>query len=473
MERPIQVFINDELVETSLSSGTVVLDFLRKERKLTGTKEGCKEGECGACTVLLGELKNNNMQYKAVASCLLPLGEVAGKHIVTVEGLNQTELNPVQQSIVEENATQCGFCTPGIILSLTGFFLTSSSLEYDDGIDALDGNICRCTGYVSIRNAIRKLSVKYSKLLNKKKARVEQLVKWSILPAYFLDIAKKISMSDILTVDIKLKEDEVLVAGGTDLFVQRPLELSTKKLNFISNYTQLTGIKERGKQFEVGAGTTVEELKNSETIKKIFPGIKEILNLISSTIMRNRATLGGNIINASPIGDMSVFFLALDASLILAAGSVKREVLLRNFFKGYKDFDLKTGEIIELIRFNTPQKNAYFNFEKVSQRKYLDIASCNSAIYLELTDDVITNLHVSAGGVAPYPLYLTATVKYLLNKKLTVDNIKKAAQEAQKEIAPISDIRGSNKYKRFLLTQLIYAHFIKLFPEKIKFEELL
>ena len=192
MKQPIRFIMNDRQVETALPAGAVVLDFIRQHQHLFGTKEGCKEGECGACTVLLGQLKDNDLQYKAVASCLLPLGELEGKHIVTVEGLNtgSLPLTPVQQALIEEGASQCGFCTPGIVMSLTGFFLTGKTLDYQEAIDALDGNICRCTGYVPIQRAAKKLCHTYAPQWGSgySKNRIQQLVQWSILPDYFLQI---------------------------------------------------------------------------------------------------------------------------------------------------------------------------------------------------------------------------------------------------------------------------------------------
>ncbi|MDQ1353775.1 MAG: xanthine dehydrogenase small subunit, partial [Acidobacteriota bacterium] len=197
MRYPIKFLINDREVETNAPAGTVTLDFIRGQQKLPGTKEGCREGECGACTVLLGELKDNEVHYKAVASCLLPLGELAGKHIVTVEGINTPgpagALTPIQQAITDEGASQCGFCTPGIIMSLTGFFLSSAALDYHDAIDALDGNICRCTGYLPNRRAAQKLCETFSPLLDANKNRILQLVEWSILPGYFLHIHEQLT----------------------------------------------------------------------------------------------------------------------------------------------------------------------------------------------------------------------------------------------------------------------------------------
>ncbi len=482
MKQPIRFILNDGQVETLLPAGAVVLDFIRQHRRLLGTKEGCREGECGACTVLLGQLNDNEVQYKAVASCLLPLGELDGKHMVTIEGLNtgSLSLTPVQQALVEEGASQCGFCTPGIVMSLTGFFLSGKTLDYCDAIDALDGNICRCTGYVSIQRAAKKLSDTYAPRLDNSnsKSRIQQLVQWSILPDYFLHIPGQLKalnsrVSTRLSPSAPLfqkgsKGKSIVVAGGTDLYVQQPEELLGKQLELVSRRSDLTGIRKKGDWLFIGAGTTVEELKHSPLFNEVFPGMNHYLNLVSSTIMRSRATLAGNIVNASPIGDLTIILLSLAADLCLVKGRTRRELRLRDFFKGYKKLDMRKGEIIETIEVPIPYPglDSRFHFEKVSRRRYLDIASCNTAISLEMDNNLINNVHLSAGGVAPVPLYLEETCAWLKGKEVTAANIRKAVKIVEQEISPISDVRGSARYKTLLLRNLVFAHFITLFPGK-------
>ncbi len=189
--------------------------------------------------------------------------------------------------------------------------------------------------------------------------------------------------------------------------------------------------------------------------------------------IRNSATVGGNIINASPIGDMTIFFLALNASVVLSNGNKQRKILLKNLYKGYKQLDKTDDEYLDHIEFKLPSKNSHFNFEKVSKRTHLDIASVNSAMYVETDNNIITEIHISAGGVSPIPLYLEKTSQFLLGKKVTIDTILDAHPIIQSEIFPISDVRGSEEYKRLLLNQLFKAHFIELFPELINVEALI
>ncbi|MCP4151427.1 MAG: 2Fe-2S iron-sulfur cluster binding domain-containing protein [bacterium] len=468
MKKTIRCIVNNREVETSLAPGNVTLDLIREHLKLPGTKEGCREGECGACTVLIGEHSEGNVTYKTVASCLLPLGDVHGKHIVTVEGLNNETLTPVQQALVEEGAVQCGYCTPGLVLSLTGFLLNSENREYSDAIDAIDGNICRCTGYVSIRNAARKLSDTYAAKPEKDATRVENLVADNVLPGYFKEIPQKLQtiLDETKAPPAKKKAGSVIVAGGTDIFVQKPLELLEENLEFISQRSGMTGISKENGTVSIGAGTTVEELKHSPVMQELYPTIKKDLNLISSTIMRNRATVGGNIVNASPIGDITIILLALDASIRLVKGNSKRNVPLKKFFKGYKQMDLRKGELIETVMFPVPAENSRFNFEKVSQRTYLDIASCNTAATITSDGNLIQEIVISAGGVAPVPSKLTNTCAYLKGKEITTATLQEALTAMEGEIAPISDVRGSADYKKKLLRNLVTAHFVELFPEK-------
>ncbi len=457
----IKLIINENTVETNIHPGTALIDFIRENLKLSGTKEACREGECGACSVLVGALNDNDrIIYKSCASCILPIGEVKNCHIVTVEGVNMENLNTVQQIIMDNSASQCGFCTPGIVLSLIGFCLSSADFSYDDAIDALDGNICRCTGYASIKNAVKALADYLKQKNTDKTIRIETLVEAEILPDYFLKIPemlKKIS-SSINTGP--LNSNAIIVAGGTDLFVQKPELLQESELFFISDRKDLNYIKADSANIFIGGGVNLEDFKNSDIINKFFPAMKNYILLHSSTILRNNATLAGNIVNASPIGDITIMLLALSAILVIeCGGGSQREVALNSFYKGYKKFDLDKCEIIREIKIPIPINLFYFNFEKVSNRKTLDIAAVNTALFYNIEKNGnINNLKISAGGVAAIPLLLKNLDAYN-GSKITPDIIDKISETAAEQTAPIDDIRGSAKYKKLLLKQLITAHF--------------
>ncbi len=464
----MQFILNNNTVNTQLPTGTLLLDFVRYHKHLTGTKIGCREGDCGACTVLIGELIDGELKYRSVTSCLTPIGNVCGKHVVTVEGINMERLNPIQQAMSDEGATQCGFCTPGFVVSLAGFCLSKSEYTYEDAIAAIDGNICRCTGYKSIERAAKKVSLIMQE--NKGEEPAAFVSKKKILPDYFSSIKER--LQSLNTDDDISQNNKKFVGGGTDLYVQKPDEMIHSAIHFTMQDDSLKGISFENNVCTLGASTTVSELKDSVKFNEYFPSFKEHVRLVSSTPIRNIATLAGNFVNASPIGDFTIYFLALNSTLQLSDGKNKRKILLKDFYKGYKLLDKTKDEFVEKINFNLPDKNTLFNFEKVSKRTNLDIASVNSAIQLRVENNIIYEAHVSAGGVNATPFYLAKTSAFLLNKEISETLILEAEEIVQSEIAPISDARGTFEYKQLLLRQLFFIHFYKLFPH-IQIEKLI
>ena len=450
----IEFVLNDKTIKTNKPYEMVLLDFIREEQNLKGTKTACREGDCGACTVIEGSLIDNVMQYKTIVACLTPLANIRGKHIVTIEGINNENLTPIQEIFIERSATQCGFCTPGFIVSLTNIALSDVEITKDEVINSISGNICRCTGYKSIIDAADRIS---NKLINKNSNRkIDWLISNNYIPAYFKDIPEKIKALDNKKMDSLITN---IIAGGTDLFVQNLDEILKSKHNFIANNKKYKGISIKNNICEVGSATTVAELEKSDILKNIFPKIKDYLKLISSTQIRNMATIGGNFVNASPIGDLSVFFIALNAKLHISNNNKHRSIYLKDFFIDYKKVDLKNNELIEKVSFQIHRNDFLFNFEKVSKRTHLDIASVNSAIFIKIENKIIKEAHISAGGLAAIPKYLEKASKFLLNKKINDENINNAVRIATDDVKPISDIRGSKEYKLLLLKQLIYAHF--------------
>jgi len=473
MKTKIEFICNSEKVSTEVHPGLSLLDFLRTVLALIGTKEGCREGDCGACTVLIGELDGKEIDYYSINSCLFPIGDVNGKHVVTIEGFNTDRLSIVQESFVEEGASQCGFCTPGFIVSLTGYFLSNKNYNPNDAIDSMDGNICRCTGHSSIIRAAQKSAEILSRNITNQSDHISTLIKSGLIPDYFSEIPKRLRKLK----QEKLSEEEKItpnfyISGGTDLFVQKWEDILKNDVKLLSSNGISSTIIEENGRCVVGAAATVSDLINSVIISKYLPLLKEQLKLFGSLPIRNSATVGGNIVNASPIADITSILIALSAVVHLKKENNKRKLFLKDFYKGYKSFDLKEGELVDCVSFDCPAENSYFNFEKVSQRTYLDIASVNSSIYLETTDDIIITAHLSAGGVAPIPLFLEKTSEFLNGKTITVDNVTEAALISQTEISPITDARGSAEYKSLLLRQLFYAHFVTLFPDKFDVKEL-
>ncbi len=460
----IQFILNNKEIKTALSPGLTLLDFIRYQQQLTGTKIGCREGDCGACTILTGEIKNDKLVYSSATSCLMPLGNANRKHIVSIEGINLEDLNVMQQAFAEEGATQCGFCTPGFIVSLAGFCMSEKDPTYSDAIDSVNGNICRCTGYKSIERAAATLNKKMQQR-NGTDA-LQFAVENKMIPAYFLGIKDRLQkISTSARVQNKNGAASKYLGGGTDLYVQQHDTIVHEEIDFLFDKQLLNGISKNGNECEIGAATTVTDIALSPIFKDYFPDLDQYIKLVSSTQIRNMATVAGNFTNASPIGDLTIFFLALDTRLKLTDGKSNREIQLKHFYKGYKSLDKTAAEIIEKIYFELPCKNDLFNFEKVCKRTYLDIATVNTAIHLSIEAGLITAAGLSAGGVGPIPTYLFKCSEFLIGKKISVELISELVALAQTEISPISDARGTEAYKRLLLSQLIKAHFIKLFPE--------
>ena len=463
----IEFILNNKTIKTEKPSGSLLLDFVRYDKSLTGTKIGCREGDCGACTVLIGDLKNGQMDYKQVTSCLTPLGNVQGKHVVTIEGLNMESLSPVQQYIVDESGSQCGFCTTGFVVSLTQFCLTNSAPSYKDAIASIDGNICRCTGYKPIERAAKHITESLSD--KSEKETLDWLITQKFIPSYFKDISTQLNK---LIPVIKTEQNGKLVGGGTDLYVQKMDQLIDHDVNLITEFSEIRFTKVENGICSLGAGNTATDMLESDEMQSMFPSLTDHIKLVASSPIRNIATLGGNFVNASPIGDFTAFFLAINANITLTEDGQDRTIFLKDFYKGYKELDKTPGEFISSISFNVPIANSHFNFEKVSKRIHLDIASVNTAIQISVTDNEINETHLSAGGVGPIPMYLNETSAFLNGKELSAQNMKSANDVLQREISPISDVRGSADYKRLLLRQLFYAHFIKLFPTQITLESL-
>ena len=466
--------LNDRRVDTAAPAGLLLLDFLRHRKRLTGTKEGCKEGDCGACAVLIGELAGDTVRYQPVTSCLVPLAEVHGRHVVTIEGCNlDAGLTPAQEAVVEHGGTQCGFCTPGIVVSLHGLLLDDSKgLSLEDVKYALSGHLCRCTGYRSLKDCAATLDRRLGSRLNGTVGgdRVAALAAAGAIPEYFTTIPERLrALREEEAAPAADAEPEVRIAGGTDLYVQQGEEIPDRRVEVLNRRPALKGIRRSGGEFRIGALTTFEEFGADPRVIEAIPRIGAFNHLIASWQIRNRATLSGNIVNASPIGDFTALLLALDARIVLDDGDTRRSVPLKEFYRGYKQIDLRPGELLTEVAFADPA-DALVNFEKVSKRTCLDIASVNSACSIRCTGDTMGDAHFSMGGVAPIPLYLHQTSQALRGRTLDLETAFEAVRISQQEIAPITDVRGSAEYKRLLARQLLIAHFVTLFPDRFTAE---
>lgn len=456
------------------AGGLSVLDFLRRRRRFTGTKEGCKEGDCGACTVLVGELAGDDVRYRPVTSCMMPVAELGGRHLVTVEGLDvgqpeSVRVNTVQRRIVEAGASQCGFCTPGIVVSLLGRLMDGDAPAADAEalpaeVDrALSGHLCRCTGYRSLRSAAAEA---YGDLEGAQG--VEALVAAGELPEHFLGVPDRLRAlrreQRLPQAPVEIRTDRPVVAGGTDLYVQRSEELPVEEVTslpaWLPERRELRGVR-RGEdgRLRVGALTTFEDLVESREMRRAVPRIGEFMHLVASWQIRNRSTVGGNLVNASPIGDVTILMLALGAEAALESADGTRRLPLRELYLGYKELALEPGELLVELRLDVDGAGDVVDFEKVSKRRTLDIASVNTAMCIRLgRDGMVERCGLAAGGVAPVPLFLEATCDAITGRRLDRETVALALRTAQDEISPISDVRGSSRYKRLLVRNLLVAH---------------
>ncbi len=517
MNRTIACVLNGENLRFESPEGRLTVDWLRRDRGLTGTKEGCREGDCGACLVLLGgpsaEDQPGVIEWLAVPSCLLALGELDGRHLVTIEGIAAAGPTPVMTALHGEGASQCGFCSPGIVVALTAFLLGGGNHDAAAAMAAVDGNLCRCTGYASIRRAAAKLSAYFAELPLDFSARLASLAASGVVPP---SLAATMG-GESLPKPVGSRKAEsprsaaaLILGGGTDWFVRHPDGESESSAAFVDRDPSLRRIVRAGGDLRIGAAVTEREFFAAPLVRNAIPGIEAYERLIASAPIRARATLAGNIANASPVGDMTAMLIALGARLSFR-GAGPREVPLERFFLAYKKIDLREDESIEAILIPVGSggaahaaasagsteagaggsasagsagagaafKRTFFSFEKASKRANLDIASVNSALACELEGGsngdgrgVLRSVRLSAGGVGPTPLFLAEASRFLEGKRPDAPTVKEAAELAVAACAPQSDVRGSASYRSALVRRFVYAHFIRMAPDSGLAEEL-
>ncbi|MEI6874775.1 MAG: 2Fe-2S iron-sulfur cluster-binding protein, partial [Spirochaetota bacterium] len=320
----MRFLVNSRVVESSTWAGSPALDFLRGELGLLGTKEGCREGDCGACAVLVGDFAAGLPRYRAHPSCLMSLGELEGRHLVTIEGLAEgadhggleAGLTPVMRALLEENGSQCGFCSPGFVISLTAWLLEGDRLSEDGALRAVEGNLCRCTGYASIRRAARLLLAEFPSLPSDPTARIEGLVARGVVPASLLDFARG-SIAGLGSTGPEAPnrpmadsgETRLVIGGGSDLYVRDPHPEAGPAPFYPRLEARLLSIEDCGEEIAVGGGVSIRDFFGSPLVLDAFPGIGAFEAAFASILVRNRATLAGNLVNASPVADMTAMLL--------------------------------------------------------------------------------------------------------------------------------------------------------------------
>jgi len=448
-----------------------LLNFVRTKLKKTGTKEGCAEGGCGACTVVLGELKNNDINYKAVNSCIAFLPTLAGKQLILVEDLisEKNLLHPVQEAMVKYHGSQCGFCTPGFIMSLFSMFKNYTKLKNEIINDSIAGNLCRCTGYKPIIKAAKSLNSKnkVDHFYKNKKKTISLLKKIGNESVAIYNKGKRYFapryVSELKKI-LKRNTNSQLLSGGTDLSLLVTKE--RKDINsiiYMNSIKELNYIKNNNKYIEVGATTPLTDFEIY--IKKYYPDFNKILKRYGSVQIRNVATIAGNIATASPIGDNLPLLLALDSKVVLQGIKKSKIIPINDFFINYRKTKLKEGQFIHSIRIPIFNKNI-FKAYKISKRFDDDISSVCAAFNLTIENKKIKDIKIAYGGMAATPKRAIYCERVLLKSLITNKIIDKAKNALEKDFAPISDMRASGKYRKIIAKNLLEKCFLEIKEKK-------
>ena len=467
-------FVNkDKIIEVkNLDPNETLLNYIRTKLKKTGTKEGCAEGGCGACTVVLGELKNNQINYRTVNSCITLLPTLQGKQLILVEDLISKDgsLHPVQEAMVNYHGSQCGFCTPGFVMALFSMFKQHSKFNNDVIKDSIAGNLCRCTGYQPIIKAAKSLknknkvdhfseniknTIKLLKKINNKSIAIYKKGKKYFAPRYVQEL-KKILKKNI---------NADFLSGGTDMSLIITKE--NKDINsiiYMNSIRELNYINNNNNYIEVGASTPLIDLEYY--IKKHYPDFTKILKRYGSPQIRNVGTIAGNIATASPIGDCLPLLLSLNAQVILQDLKKTKILFLDSFFINYRKTKLKKGQFIHSVRIPLFKKNI-FKAYKVSKRFDDDISSVCAAFNLEIVKNKIESIRIAYGGMAAVPKRAIFCEKILLNTLLSDETINKAKEALEKDFKPISDMRASGLYRMEVAKNLLEKCCVEIKQKKI------
>jgi xanthine dehydrogenase small subunit len=468
----IRFLLNGEEVRLAdVAPDETLLDYLRLRRSLRGSKEGCAEGDCGACTVLVGRLAAGKLVYESVNACIRFLGSLDATHVVTVEHLAPAggRLHPVQQAMVDFHGSQCGFCTPGFVMQLYALWMRDSAPS-DAAIEkALQGNLCRCTGYEAIVRAARAIS-SYGKAAKdplalerrtvmqklaamKEGSRVEigEGAKRLVVPADVDDFASVLEKAPAATV----------VAGSTDvgLWVTKFMRDISPAI-FIGGLDELRTISESAGVITIGAGVSYTEA--FATLAKRIPALGKLIDRIAGEQVRNMGTIGGNIANGSPIGDMPPPLIALGASLTLRKGRKRRTIPLEDFFIAYGKQDRRPGEFVEAVHVPVPAKAAHFAAYKVSKRRDEDITSTLGAFHLTLTKaGTVAAVRIAYGGMAATPKRARAVEAALLGKPWTEETVEAAMDAYAADFTPLTDMRASADYRTLAARNLLMRFYLE------------
>lgn len=465
----IKFLLNQEVrEEDQISPNMTVLNYLRTHVKKTGTKEGCGSGDCGACTVVLGELVDGKLQYRSVNSCLTFVSALHGKQLITVEDLqpNGNSLHPVQQAVVDFHGSQCGYCTPGFIMSMFALGKNKPNANKEEIFESLAGNLCRCTGYRPIVDAALSLSTEkplLDQFTELEQATISKLTQISDQPAT-LTHDSRYSFSPKSTEELATllltHPDARLVAGGTDLALEvtqfhRPID----KLINLGLVSDMKILRETDNAIEIGANLPISD--SYHAVSEYYPDFGELLHRFASLQVRNQGTLGGNIGNASPIGDTPPLLIALDAQLVLRKGNSRRTIALEDYFISYKVTAQQPSEFIEKIIIPKPLANKEFRAYKLSKRLDDDISAVCGAFNIELDNGKVADARIAFGGMAATPKRAAACEEALIGQAWSISTVKAAMQALEQDFEPLSDFRASKEYRTLTAANMLHRFFIE------------